>query len=68
MGSTTPAADVAAMLIMEMVLHGWDVAKATGQDYHCDGELAQAVLEHRRSPGRPVPPVPGLRRRRPGPR
>jgi uncharacterized protein (TIGR03086 family) len=45
MGSGTPAAEVAAMLIMEMVLHGWDVAKATGQDYHCDGELAQAVLE-----------------------
>ena len=32
------------MLIMEMVLHGWDVAKATGQDYHCDGELSQALL------------------------
>ena len=27
MGSTTPAADVAAMLIMEMVLHGWDIAR-----------------------------------------
>jgi uncharacterized protein (TIGR03086 family) len=45
MGSTTPAADVAAMLISEMVLHGWDVAKATGQDYHCDDEVAQAVLK-----------------------
>ena len=44
MGSAMPAADIAAMLIMEMVLHGWDVAKATGQDYHCDGELAQALL------------------------
>ncbi len=44
MGSATPAADIAAMLIMEMALHGWDVAKATGQDYHCDGELAQALL------------------------
>jgi uncharacterized protein (TIGR03086 family) len=44
MGSATPAADIAAMLIMEMVLHGWDVAQATGQDYRCDGDLAQAVL------------------------
>jgi uncharacterized protein (TIGR03086 family) len=35
---------VAAMLIMEMVLHGWDVARATGQDYRCDETLAQAVL------------------------
>src|SRR5580698_10259374 len=26
MGDATPAADVGAMLIMEMVLHGWDVA------------------------------------------
>ena len=45
MGSAMPAADIAAMLIMEMVLHGWDVAKAAGQDYHCSGELAQAVLQ-----------------------
>jgi uncharacterized protein (TIGR03086 family) len=44
MGSPMPAADIGAMLIMEMVLHGWDVAKATGQEYHCDGELAQALL------------------------
>jgi uncharacterized protein (TIGR03086 family) len=44
MGNTTPAGDVAAMLIMEMVLHGWDVARATGQDYQCDETLAQAVL------------------------
>jgi uncharacterized protein (TIGR03086 family) len=44
MGSATPAADIAAMLIMEMVLHGWDVAKATGQEYHCADELAQAIL------------------------
>jgi len=45
MGSAMPAADIAAMLITEMVLHGWDIAKATGQDYHCSGELAQALLD-----------------------
>jgi uncharacterized protein (TIGR03086 family) len=45
MGSTTPAADVAALLIAEMVLHGWDVAKATGQDYRCDDDVAQNVLK-----------------------
>jgi uncharacterized protein (TIGR03086 family) len=44
MGSAMPAADIAAMLIMEMALHGWDIAKATGQVYHCDGELAHALL------------------------
>jgi uncharacterized protein (TIGR03086 family) len=43
MGSPMPAADVAAMLIMEMVLHGWDVAKASGQDYACRDDVAAAV-------------------------
>jgi uncharacterized protein (TIGR03086 family) len=43
MGSATPAADVGAMLIMEMALHGWDVARATGQDYHADDALAAAL-------------------------
>jgi uncharacterized protein (TIGR03086 family) len=45
MGSATPAADIAAMLIMETVLHGWDIARAAGQDYDCDDQLARAVLE-----------------------
>jgi uncharacterized protein (TIGR03086 family) len=45
MGSAMPAADIAAMLIMEMVLHGWDVARATGQDYDADDDLASAVME-----------------------
>jgi uncharacterized protein (TIGR03086 family) len=45
MGDATPAADVGAMLIMEMVLHGWDVAKATGQEYVCEDAVAAAVLD-----------------------
>ena len=49
MGSATPAADIAAMLIMEMVLHGWDIARATGQEYRADDALAEAVLETVRS-------------------
>ena len=44
MGDATPAADVGAMLIMEMVLHGWDVAKATGQEYACGDAVAEALL------------------------
>ncbi len=44
MGSGTPAADVAAMLIAEMVLHGWDIARATGQEYACDDAVAASVL------------------------
>jgi hypothetical protein len=33
------------MLIMEMALHGWDVAKATGQEYHADDAMAEALLD-----------------------
>jgi uncharacterized protein (TIGR03086 family) len=44
MGSATPAADIGAMLIMEMALHGWDVARATGQEYRATDALG-AVLE-----------------------
>ena len=44
MGSGTPAADVAAMLIAEMVLHGWDIARATGQEYAGDEAVAANVL------------------------
>ena len=51
MGNSTPAADVAAMLIMEMVLHGWDIARATGQDYRCDPQVEQAVLATVRAQG-----------------
>ena len=45
MGDATPAADVGAMLVMEMVLHGWDVAKATGQEYVLDDATAEAVQD-----------------------
>ena len=51
MGDATPAADVGAMLIMEMALHGWDVAKATGQEYACDDALAALVLEEVQAQG-----------------
>jgi len=45
MGSSTKAADVAAMLIAETVLHGWDIARATGQQYRSDENLATDVLK-----------------------
>src|SRR5262249_7419477 len=44
MGSATPAADVGAMLFMEMALHGWDVATATGQEFNA-GDRTAAALE-----------------------
>ena len=46
MGSGTPAADVAAMLIAEMVLHGWDIAKATGQPFDLPEHTLHACLDH----------------------
>ena len=45
MGNATPAADIGAMLIMEMALHGWDIARATGQEYACDDAVAQTLRE-----------------------
>jgi uncharacterized protein (TIGR03086 family) len=51
MGSATPAADVAALLIAELVLHGWDLATATGQTYHCDDAVAAVVLDTVRQQG-----------------
>src|ERR1700742_499365 len=50
MGNPTPSDGVGALLLAEMVLHGWDVARATGQDFHCDGPVlaaaAQAVADN----------------------
>jgi uncharacterized protein (TIGR03086 family) len=44
MGTPTPAADVAALNIAEMVLHGWDLAAATGQAYTVSESAAVAAL------------------------
>jgi uncharacterized protein (TIGR03086 family) len=43
MGDATPAADVGAMLLMETALHGWDVARATGQEFATDEQTARAL-------------------------
>ena len=43
MGDATPAADVGAMLLMETALHGWDVARATGQEFNADDDTAAAL-------------------------
>jgi uncharacterized protein (TIGR03086 family) len=44
MGTRTPAADVGALIIAELVLHGWDLAVATGQDYSVSDRAAEAAL------------------------
>ena len=49
-GSALPAATVAGMVLKELLVHGWDVALATGQRLVCPvgaGELVLAVVvEH----------------------
>ena len=44
MGAATPAADVGALIIAELVLHGWDLAVATGQRYEPGEDAAAAAL------------------------
>ncbi|POM27416.1 TIGR03086: family protein [Actinomadura rubteroloni] len=45
---SAPAADVAALIVKEMAVHGWDVAKATGQEFEvpsATGEFLYGVVE-----------------------
>ena len=44
MGTPTPAADVASLLLAEIVLHAWDLAAATGQSYAVGDKAAEAAL------------------------
>ncbi|MFJ6571097.1 TIGR03086 family metal-binding protein [Streptomyces sp. NPDC091292] len=39
-----PAADVAALVTKEMALHGWDVARSTGQDFRLTDASALLIL------------------------
>ncbi|MFJ5221163.1 TIGR03086 family metal-binding protein [Streptomyces sp. NPDC088354] len=39
-----PAAEIASMIIKELAVHGWDVARATGQEYRCGDGLGELVL------------------------
>jgi uncharacterized protein (TIGR03086 family) len=39
-----PAPEMASLILKEMVVHGWDVAQATGQEYHCSDEVAEVIL------------------------
>jgi uncharacterized protein (TIGR03086 family) len=44
MGEATPASDVAALNLAELILHGWDLAVATGQEYTVSDGAATAAL------------------------
>jgi uncharacterized protein (TIGR03086 family) len=42
-GVEMPGAIAAAVALDELVLHGWDLARATGQPYECDPMSAEVV-------------------------
>ena len=44
-GVTMPAAAMGVVALDELVVHGWDLARGTGQDFRCDDASAAAVLE-----------------------
>jgi uncharacterized protein (TIGR03086 family) len=44
-GVTMPADLMARVAVNELVIHGWDLATATGQDYAVDPDSVQASLE-----------------------
>jgi uncharacterized protein (TIGR03086 family) len=43
-GVTLPGAVLGVVALDELVMHGWDLSRATGQSYHCDPVSAEAVL------------------------
>lgn len=47
-GATLPAAVTGVVALDELVLHGWDLARATGQPFRCDPISTEAVLEFTR--------------------
>src|SRR5262249_17737316 len=47
-GLPMPAEAVGLIVLDELVLHGWDLARATGQPFQCDPASTAAVLEFTR--------------------
>jgi uncharacterized protein (TIGR03086 family) len=44
-GVDLPGEIAGLVALDELVVHGWDVARASGQTYACDGDLLEAVHE-----------------------
>jgi uncharacterized protein (TIGR03086 family) len=45
-GIDLPGEVAGLVALTEVVLHGWDVAAASGQTYECDATTAQVCLDH----------------------
>jgi uncharacterized protein (TIGR03086 family) len=52
-GVSMPAETMATVALDELVLHGWDLARATGQPFHCDPASTAAVLAFTEASTRP---------------
>jgi uncharacterized protein (TIGR03086 family) len=52
-GVTMPAEQMAMVALDELVLHGWDLARATGQPFTCDPADTAAVLAFTSASARP---------------
>lgn len=44
-GVTMPATAMGTVAMNELVLHGWDLARATGQDYAADPRVLEVLIE-----------------------
>jgi uncharacterized protein (TIGR03086 family) len=52
-GVTMPAEVTGRVALDELVLHGWDLARATGQPFQCDPVSTEAVLAFTEESARP---------------
>jgi uncharacterized protein (TIGR03086 family) len=44
-GATMPAVAAGTAAVNELTMHGWDLARATGQDYAADPRILEALIE-----------------------
>jgi uncharacterized protein (TIGR03086 family) len=44
-GATMPAVAAGTAAVNELAVHGWDLARATGQDYAADPRILEALIE-----------------------
>ncbi|GGX51699.1 TIGR03086 family metal-binding protein [Streptomyces fructofermentans] len=44
-GGAMPAPELASMIVKETAVHGWDVAAATGQEFHVSDATARIVFD-----------------------
>ena len=45
-GVDLPGEIAGSVALTEVVIHGWDVARATGQSFECDPATAEPLLAH----------------------